>query len=265
MLIGTEGPDDTWKLPHTFDAQLLKLSYLATGTDVMVRALEKVMRRLEEAPGIVSITLEDGGDPVDVTVSRFGLERILLDDLGDSNDFVLFPAMITMLEEGDVSLLARYVEKRFRGMRRGIPLMSLATDCASGASPERRMMIEKQRATSMFPRTNYPYPAICSAVGATDLSEEFRSPVRTTVPTLFISGSLDAQTPPFQAERERWSFTKSAHIVVVNAGHEDLDNNLDVIAAVIRFLRGENVASATIDAPRPKFVSVEELKRRMNE
>lgn len=40
------------------------------------------------------------------------------------------------------------------------------------------------------------------------------------VPTLFISSSLDANTPPYQAEEVRWGFPTGVHLVVENAGHE---------------------------------------------
>lgn len=262
VFIGTEGPADTWKYPETLDLQLLKLSHLATGSDAMVRSLDRVMRRLDEEPLTVPVHLKDGDPPIDVKVSRFGLERILVQDLGDANDFVLFPAMLQMLERGDASLLARYVEKRYRGMMNGMPLMSLAMDCASGASPERLAAIRRQASTSRFPRVNWPYPDVCASLGVGDLGEELRSTVASTVPALFVSGSLDPQTPPYQAERARWGFTDSAHVIVTHAGHEDLDSNREVGLLIADFLRGAAVKSTTLELPRPKFLTVEEAKGR---
>lgn len=260
VLMAVEGPADTWKYPETLDIQLQRLSHLATGSDAMVQRFDRVMKKLDAAPLVVPVRLKDDGPPVDVTVSRFGLERILVQDLGDSNDFVLFPAMLQMLEAGDTSLLARYVEKRYRQMSGDLPLMSLAMDCASGASPERLAAIERQKAGSRFPRVNYPYPEVCRQLGVTDLGETFRTSVVSGVPALFISGSLDYQTPPYQAERARWGFLDSRHIIVLNAGHEDLDTNRDVGLTVAAFLRGRDVKSGTIELPAPRFLTVEEVK-----
>ncbi|HEX2123732.1 MAG TPA: alpha/beta fold hydrolase, partial [Thermoanaerobaculia bacterium] len=263
VLIATEGPADTWKYPETLDLQLTKLSYLATGSDAMVRSFDRVMQKLAKDPLIVPVRLKDDAPAVDVKVSAFGLQRILIEDLGDSSDFVLFPAMLQMLEAGDPSLLARYVEKRYRGMAGGVPLMSLAMDCASGASPERLAEIERQAAASRFPLINFPYPHICAQLGVVDLGERFRSAVASDVPALFISGTLDYQTPPYQAERAMWGFTNARHIVVTHGAHEDLDSNREVGMRVAAFLRGEEVKSGTIEAPRPKFLSVEEVKQRL--
>lgn len=262
VFLGTEGPADTWKFPETLDLHFTRLSHLATGSDAMVRSFDRVMRQLDEKPVMVPIRLKDDGPPIDVRVSRFGLERILIQDLADSSDFIHFPAMLRMLEQGDTRLLAKYVQKRYRAMAAGMPLMTVAMDCASGASPERLAAIERQRATSRFPRINYPYPDVCGALGVPDPGESFRSSVSTTVPALFVSGSLDYQTPPHQAEKARWGFTDSAHLVVTNAGHEDLDGNPQVGQAVVAFLRGRGAKSGTIEMPRPKFVTVEELRQR---
>ena len=264
VLLGTEGPDDTWKYPETLDLQLVKLSHLARGSDAMVRSFDRVMRQLDRKPVVVRVHLDDHGEsPVDVKVSRFGLERILIQDLGDSSDFVLFPAMLEMLEQGDTSLLARYVEKRYRALTRGIPLMSVAMDCASGATPERLSTIGRQAAKSRFPRINHPYPGVCAQLGFRALGEDFRSALVSTVPALFVSGSLDYQTPPHQAERTRWGFTDSSHLVVIHGGHEDLDTSREVGRAVVDFLGGKNIRSGVIEAPRPVFLTVEEVRERL--
>jgi pimeloyl-ACP methyl ester carboxylesterase len=73
------------------------------------------------------------------------------------------------------------------------------------------------------------------------------------VPTIFVSGSLDTQTPPHQAERVRWGFLNSAHIVVENAGHESTLDVPAVLASIARFMRGEAVASQSVSLPMPKF------------
>ena len=263
VFLGSEGPGDTWKYPETFDLQLMKLSHMATGSDAMVRSFDRVMHQLDEKPLAVPVRLKDDAPVIEVQVSRFGLERILIQDLGDSSDFVLFPAMLQMLEQGDTRLLARYVEKRYRAMAAGIPLMSLAMDCASGASPERLADIVRQRPGSRFPRINYPYPDVCGAVGVPDLGESFRSTVSSPVPSLFVSGSLDCQTPPYQAEHARWGFTDSWHLIVENAGHEDLDSNAQVGMAIVEFFRGRGAKSGTIEMARPKFQTVQEVSQRL--
>jgi pimeloyl-ACP methyl ester carboxylesterase len=263
VFIGTEGPDDTYKLPETYDLQLFRLSRLATGSDALVRAYERIAAKLEKEPLEIPVVLKEGDAPVSVRVSRTGFERIIVQDLGDSADFVLFPAMFEMLERGDTTLFARYVEKRYRPVTRGARLMSLATDCASHASPERLAAIARQERTSRFRSVNYPFPGICAAFDALDLGDAFRAPVVSAVPTLFVSGTLDVNTPPYQAERVAWGFSDARHLVVVHAGHEEMDSNPDVMARIATFLGGTAMKNETIELPRPRFLSVEEAKERV--
>lgn len=263
VFIGTEGPDDTYKLPETYDLQLFRLSRLATGSDALVRAYERIAQQLDRKPLEVPVQLKEGEPPVMVRVSRTGFERIIVQDLGDSADFVLFPAMFEMLERGDTTLFARYVEKRYRPVTRGARLMPLATDCASHASAERLAAIARQERTSLFRSVNYPFPQICAAFEALDSGEDFRAPVVSAIPALFVSGTLDVNTPPYQAERVSWGFSDARHLVVAHAGHEEMDSNAEVVATVVAFLGGKEVKSGTIELPRPRFLSVEEAKGRV--
>lgn len=61
---------------------------MATGSDAVVRSFDRVMKKLEAAPATVTIRLKDDGAPVDVKVSGFGLQRVMIEDLGDSKDFI---------------------------------------------------------------------------------------------------------------------------------------------------------------------------------
>jgi pimeloyl-ACP methyl ester carboxylesterase len=250
VFAGVEGPDDTLKLPHTIDTQLAKLSQLATGSDALVKQYERIIKKLDAAP--ILVKLKDG---VEVKVSGFGFERILLRDIGDSNDFVIFPTLFREVEAGDTTTLAQYVEKRYRPMAsgNGIPLMAVVMDCASGASPERLAAITRQMKTTRFPHVNYPNPDICKSFGARDAGEEFRAPLVSDVPTLFISGTLDSNAPPQQAETVRWGFANGRHLIVINAGHEDTLSSREVGQAVIAFLHGSETTPGTVELPRPKF------------
>jgi pimeloyl-ACP methyl ester carboxylesterase len=48
-----------------------------------------------------------------------------------------------------------------------------------------------------------------------------RSLVQSAVPVLFMSGTLDARTPPGNAEEVRLGFPNSRHILIDGAGHGD--------------------------------------------
>ena len=85
-------------------------------------------------------------------------------------------------------------------------------------------------------------PEVCKeTLGRFSLGREYFAPLYSTVPTLFLSGTLDADTPPMNAERMRWGFPRSTHIMVENGFHETLPAN-EVQALIVEFLQGSNVA-----------------------
>ena len=77
--------------------------------------------------------------------------------------------------------------------------------------------------------------------------------------TLFLSGTLDPNTPPLEAEEVRRGFSRSAHLIVENASHEFLPA-ADVQAVIVDFFKGDDVSKRKISLPRPRFISVEEAK-----
>jgi pimeloyl-ACP methyl ester carboxylesterase len=78
---------------------------------------------------------------------------------------------------------------------------------------------------------------------------------------LFISGTLDSNTPPFQAEELRWGMPNATHLIVANAGHEDTLPHPEVQVIIGEFLAGRDVSARRVALPAPKFLSVEEAKR----
>jgi hypothetical protein len=68
-----------------------------------------------------------------------------------------------------------------------------------------------------------------------------------------VSGDLDYQTPPYQAEMVRWGFSRSAHLVVAHAGHESTFDEAEVRRLVAGFLGGAEVGDRRIVAPKPTF------------
>ncbi len=263
ILAGTEGPDQTFKLPANADTQLRKLAILVARDPVvgpyvpdLVELLERVLARLEAEPLVVTVKDRDSRD-VRVPVGKFGLQLILRFDIGDRTDLVVFPRLLYTVERGDPSVLQWFVQKRFSQFGQ-ISAMSMVMDGASGAPPGRWELIRAQARTCLLGNTmNFPYPEVNEPWGTPDLGDEFRTPVVSDVRTLFLSGSLDWNTPPYQAEMARFGFTDAAHIIVDGAGHEQVVTQPEVGRAIVAFLRGEKVSGAFVEAPALRFVPVE--------
>jgi pimeloyl-ACP methyl ester carboxylesterase len=264
ILIGTEGLDMTYKLPLNLDTQFRKLAIMV-GRDErvaeyvpdLVGLYEKVAAKLEKEPMPVEIRGRDGS-PMEVKVGRWGLDMILRMDIGDASDLPVFPRLLYSIDQGDSTILRAFVQKRvpvFASMN----AMATITDGASGASPGRMEMIRAQQSRSMFSDVvNFMFPEVAEAFGAPDLGEDFRDPIVTNVRTLFLSGSLDWNTPPYQAEQVRWGFANSMHIVVENAGHEQVIPQPAIREAMLRFLMGEDVSEVNVTLPPLRFVPIDE-------
>lgn len=262
VLAGTEGPDHTHKLPSTFDHQVRSLSALvarhpAVARDVpdMARLLEGLLQRLERDPLTVTLTNIQGA-PRSIRIGAWGLQYLLRRDIGDTNDLPHFPRLLHEISRGELGMLTRLAERRFTQLASGMSMMAIAMDCASGVSPWRAAQIASEVPGSLFgAMTNFPFPEVCDALGLAPLGAHFRAPLASTVSALFISGTLDANTPPFQAEELRWGFPFSTHLIVEGAGHESTLPHPDVQKAVLDFLRGEDVRGRRATLPL-KFVPV---------
>lgn len=77
------------------------------------------------------------------------------------------------------------------------------------------------------------------------------------MPTFFISGSLDNNTPPFQADEVRRTFRTSTHLIVENAGHESMLVDIRVQQTMVEYLRGGDVSKMKIALPPLKFNKIE--------
>jgi hypothetical protein len=88
-----------------------------------------------------------------------------------------------------------------------------------------------------------------------DLGAVFRSPVKLRVPTLFISGTLDARTPVSNAEEVRQGFSQSPHLIIEGAAHGDdlFLSSPEVQQVMLEFMKGQKLSTTRITLPTPGF------------
>ena len=264
VLAGTEGPDETYKFPSTFDVHLRNISYLvaqdsSTADDFpdLYGAVQSLLARLERQP--LTVTLESGRA---ITIGADGLRYILRRDIGDTNDLPLLPALLQDIDAEGAPFFTMLAERRYKAIARGMALMPIAMDCASGASATRMQRIRAEWSGTTFgAMTEFDMPDSCERLGVPMLDASFRTPVHSPVPTLFVSGTLDAHTPPYQAEQARWGFPNSAHLIVENAGHESTLPVPAVQDAIVRFLLTGELVSEVVRLPKVDFLDREEALR----
>ncbi len=175
-------------------------------------------------------------------------------DLGDADDLPILPLWFYTMDKGDYSILKRFVERRYNQYGAGVSVMTLAMDVSSGASKARKERIAKEAKTALLGDImNFPLSEMGDVLGNPDLGDAYRSPIKTNVPTLFVSGTLDNNTQPFQADEVRKTFKASTHIIVENAGHESMLTDPKVQQTMVDYLRGQDVGKVKIALPPLKF------------
>jgi pimeloyl-ACP methyl ester carboxylesterase len=261
VLIGTEGPDHTDKLPSTSDVAIKRLSQIVAKDPELgpkmpdlTGTLKRVLDRLEKEPVTISITNQRTRQPVDIKVGKLGLQFLIMRDLGDANDLPIFPLWFYTMDKGDYSILKRFAERRYNQYGGGLSVMTLVMDISSGVSKPRRRQIQNEARTAMLGDiVNFPISEMGDVFGNPDLGDAYRSSIRTDVPTLFFSGVLDNNTQPFQADEVRKTFKNSTHIVIDNAGHESMLVDPQVQQTMVRYLKGDDVSKVKIALPPLKF------------
>jgi pimeloyl-ACP methyl ester carboxylesterase len=164
--------------------------------------------------------------------------------ISDPRALQRLPVWLARMERGDFSVFEgeRLLASAWRALREELPhgVGRYAMDCASGASAERRAMIEIEARTTLLGNTiDFPSPDICEAVGCPDLGDEFRAPPRSDVPVLFITGTLDCRTPAENVAELAPGLPNHTQLVVEDAGHADLLLAVGAQKAMVRFFAGE--------------------------
>lgn len=254
VLMGSEGPDDTLKLPLSADALLAQLGTLAAGAGFadLTGSATRVLATLRTQPQLGRSRMHAGRT---VMIGAFDVQLVIAASLGRRMTQQWLPLLLREAERGNYDLLADVV-LLMRSEHGQYGAMSLAMDVASGQTTQRRALVEAQAGQSLLgDALNFPFPALGDGLGLADLGDAYRGPLRSSVPVLFISGTLDGRTPPANAEALRPGFTHSHALLVRGASH---DNELwlgtpAIAAGIADFLAGREVHDAVLEVPAPVF------------
>lgn len=257
VLAGVEGPDHTFILPAAQQEHLEFLAALARKHPVrehvpdLEATVAGVLERLEREPVGVEVPRDDG-PPRRVVLGRFDAQlRTAMAFFSRSWDV---PRIYHEMAAGDFSFLAGFMAdyRRFQG----VGALGLLMSCSSWATPERLAAIESQRSETLLGAARaFPYPDICEVVHeivpGLDLGPEFRSPIRSEVPALFISGTMDGVTPLSNAVDVARGFENGRHLLIHGAAHSDalFLSHAEIGIRIRDFLAGEEPESGSLAVP----------------
>jgi pimeloyl-ACP methyl ester carboxylesterase len=230
VLSGIEGPDHILKLPSTTDRQLKLLAKLvaadpATRRDIanFRELVARVLRAAQKKPFDIPVGSTQTTRSQHVTLGRFDLEQLIMAMTGDRAGLERLPRTLLAFDRGDFSSpQVQTVARLAIAQRTGSigSAMAFATDCSSGTSAQRLARIQRETRAAMLANFDFPIPEICPAWGVPELPPSERSPVRSKLPVLFISGTLDGRTPPSNAEEVKRGFPNSIHVLIEDQGME---------------------------------------------
>lgn len=216
ILMGSEGPNDTLKLPLDADRLIAQIAAL-TQRPELPTLIAQTIERLHKQPRTLPVVGMEGG----MRVGSFDLQLATVMLLARRDSALQLPAFFDALAADHWEPLGQIMQPLRRHLAE-LRLMPLAMDVASGATAQRLRQIEAEEARSLLgPALNFPFPQIGQGLGIQDLGDAFRRSPQTTVPALFVSGELDGRTPLHNAERLQHGFRQSSHLIVEGAGHDD--------------------------------------------
>ncbi len=264
VLKGVEGPDHTFKTPGQIQEGLERVAtaveeHPTVGRDVpdFIALARRVLDRVEGG-GVTGKFESDDGRQFAIPITPFDVKIWLANAIGRKERLESVPRMLVAMDRGDFSDLAPRIVRLYRTINVWSPLGPIA-DCASGMTAERARRIREEAPRTLLGHVvDFPFPDVCTAWDHPDLGDEFREPLRSDVPTLFLAGDLDSRTPISNAREVMRGFSNGTLVVVWNAGHDSrLFESDGTVRAISRFLRGEPVDQTEIVLPPISFDPIE--------
>jgi pimeloyl-ACP methyl ester carboxylesterase len=254
VLAGVEGPDHTWKLPANIDAVLHRIDSAIAADARAYRAipdflggLRATLAELDARPVTLHVTHPHRKDRLRVTVGGNDLRRAVLNVIAERERIEGMLRRLVPVLRGDYTPLAQ--RALLTRLDNDELVMSLSMDCSSGATGARLELIARQAPTAVLRDVANGYlRATCATWPHDDLGDAFRAPISSSVPTLFVSGTLDPRTPPATADEVMRSFPNGRHLLIEGGAHDDdlLISSPRIGDLMLQFLSGEDVGTQRI-------------------
>ncbi|HYU54464.1 MAG TPA: alpha/beta fold hydrolase [Gemmatimonadaceae bacterium] len=255
VLLGTQAPDqnlhspaDQERVVRTLDARNRRRAKAGEPPPDLLGSIRKVLGALEAAPQVVRVPNRSGGT-TDVALGKFDAQLIVSASLGDRRVMTALIPALSAAAKGDYTVLAQF---KMQGARTGItsPFEALF-DCQSGAPQARKRMVDREANTALLGLATLDFPGSCTGWMTRELDASYREPVRSRVPVLFVSGTLDGRTPVRNAAMAAESLPNAFQLVVDGASHGDdlFISSPEILENVRAFLAGGRPKRSRIELP----------------
>ena len=263
VLQGVNGPGLVVKRPGPVARKLskmneiLKLDSLWAPAPDLIDAARRARMRLAAAPATVTVNDQKSAKPLQLKIGREGFDAVVALSLDDMR----LPALIISVANGDDRILTRFVETAWNGLSTSpVQLMARAVNCSADRPASRWSVVSAEAATAPFgsPIDNaFLTKRFCIALGFPGPVTEFARPLQSAIPSLLVTGALDATNPSENARDVATGLRNSTLLEVANVAHEALPVAA-VQDVVVDFLRGTDVRSRQLRGSRPHYLTVTE-------
>jgi pimeloyl-ACP methyl ester carboxylesterase len=252
VLVGSEQPGETVKLPAHTDAYLARLAARAAADPSgrypdLVGTMRRVLADLDRTPRVVTVRGER------IALGGFELRIATGALLRERGEVARIPELYRAMEAGDFGAAAAIVRRVTRGVT-GLHGMPEAVAAWSGIDPDRLALVREQaRSAVLEDALNFPSFRLQVPLGVGDAGAAYRAPVGSSTPALFAGGDLDGRTVIEDQRAIAAGFPNSAFIEVRNGGHTVFRDDARVVRRIVAFLRGDPVRSETLTLPSVAF------------
>jgi len=181
--------------------------------EVLARADRGALRGLLPDPG--------GGPPVELPLSRGVVASTLLGLLQNSNSAVRLPLLVHSTFGGDTGPLIGAIVAYRRGLDAGIGFgMHLSVMCSEdGPRMDPAAAARTDRGTALGDYRVAQFVAACRIWPRGRVPAGYADPVRSDVPVLLVSGTLDPNTNELWGAEAARYLSRATHVVIPNLSH----------------------------------------------
>lgn len=265
IVMSVEGVANTEKLPSDVDHYFAELAVLCKNDaraqmPDLLATMRTALMKLDREPVTVAVANPANGSKREWIVGGFGVRLLVLQTImNNTRSLPALPVLFASLARGETTVLAEMLNAV---QSAAMPHADwFLIDGASGATAARRAQIQREAKDSLWgDLANFLLTDLKVVWQPKDLGDVFRQPVKSRVATLFISGTLDANTPPHRTEERRQGFANSVHLVIENSGHQDALRAAGVIEAIAAFVAGKSVEQKKYALPAVEFMTLSTAK-----